>query len=47
MRLIDEHHLILPVHGLRQMTAHLNRLGHRVNRKRVRRLMRQVGLQAV
>ncbi len=29
------------------MTAHLNRLGHRVNRKRVRRLMRQMGLQAV
>lgn len=29
------------------MTVQLNRLGHRVNHKRVRRLMRQMGLQAV
>lgn len=47
MRLIDEQHLRTPVYGSRRMSAHLNRLGHRVNRKRVRRLMRQMGLQAI
>ncbi|MBZ5875249.1 IS3 family transposase [Chromohalobacter salexigens] len=47
MRLIDEQHLLTPVYGSRRMTAHLNRLGRRINRKRVRRLMRQMGLQAI
>ncbi|TDA95451.1 IS3 family transposase [Halomonas marinisediminis] len=47
MRLIDEQHLLTPVYGSRRMTVHLNRQGYRVNRKRVRRLMRQMGLQAV
>jgi len=47
MRLIDEQHLLTPVYGSRRKTVHLNRLVHRVNRKRVRRLMRQMGLQAV
>ncbi|WP_416140936.1 IS3 family transposase [Halomonas sp. HK25] len=36
-----------PVYSSLRMTVHLNRLDHRVNRKRVRRLMRQMGLQAV
>ncbi|SEK48628.1 IS3 family transposase [Halomonas daqiaonensis] len=40
MRLIDEHHLLTPVYGSLRITVHLNRLGHRVNRKQVRRLMR-------
>lgn len=47
MRLIDEQYLRTPVYGSRRMTVHLNRCGHRINRKRVRRLMRQIGLQAV
>lgn len=47
MRLIDEEHLRTPVYGSRRMTAHLNRLEHRVNRKRIQRLMRQMGLHAV
>ncbi|GHB12581.1 IS3 family transposase [Modicisalibacter luteus] len=47
MRLIDEEHLRTPVYGSRRMTICLNRLGHPVNRKRVQRLMRQMGLQAV
>ena len=47
MRLIDEEHLRTPVYGSRRMTTHLNRLGHTVNRKRIRRLMRQMGLHAV
>lgn len=47
MRLIDEQYLLTPVYGSRRMTVHFNRLGHRVNRKRIRRLMRQMGLQAV
>ncbi|MFM9271934.1 IS3 family transposase [Halomonas elongata] len=36
-----------PVYGSRQMTAHLKRLGHLVNRKCVQQLMRQMRLQAV
>lgn len=47
MRLIDEEHLRTPVYRSRRMTVYLNRLGHAVNRKRVQRLMRQMGLQAV
>ncbi len=47
MRLIDEEHLRTPVYGSRRMAVTLNRLGHSVNRKRVQRLMRQMGLQAV
>jgi putative transposase len=47
MRLIDEEHLRTPVYGSRRMKAYLNRLGHPVNRKRVQRLMRQMGLHAV
>ncbi|XAW61329.1 IS3 family transposase (plasmid) [Halomonas sp. Bachu 37] len=47
MRLIDEEHLRTPVYGSRRMTAHLNRLGHTVNRKRIQRLMRHMGLHAV
>ncbi|MFI9653071.1 IS3 family transposase [Guyparkeria sp. GHLCS8-2] len=47
MRLIDEEHLRTPVYGSRRLTVYLNRLGRAVNRKRVQRLMRQMGLQAV
>jgi putative transposase len=47
MRLIDEQYLKTPFYGSRKMTAHLRRLGHAVNRKRVRRLMRKMGLVAI
>lgn len=44
MRLIDEQFLETPWYGSRQMTRHLRREGHGVGRKRVRRLMRKMGL---
>lgn len=47
MRLIDAEHLRTPVYGSRRMSAHLNRQGYAVNRKRVQRLMREMGLQAI
>jgi putative transposase len=47
MRLMDEQFLQTPWYGSRQMTRHLRRLGHVVGRKRVRRLMRTMGLEAV
>jgi putative transposase len=47
MRLLDEQYLRTPFYGSRRMTVHLRRLGHSVNRKRVCRLMRQMGLQAI
>ena len=36
-----------PYYGSRQMARHLRRQGYNVGRKRIRRLMRQMGLQAV
>ena len=47
MRVIDETYLAYPVFGSRQMTRWLRRQGYRVNRKRVRRLMLQMGLEAI
>lgn len=47
MRLIDEKHLDTPWYGARQMTRHLRRHGHAVNRKRIGRLMRIMGLSAI
>jgi putative transposase len=45
MRSIDEQFLETPWYGSRQMTRHLRRAGHDgVGRKRVRRLMRRMGL---
>ena len=44
MRLIDAQFLETPWYGSRQMARHLRRQGWRVGRKRVRRLMRQMGL---
>ncbi len=44
MRLIDEEYTRHPFYGSRKMRAYLRRLGHRVNRKRVQRLMRKMGL---
>jgi putative transposase len=47
MRLIDEQYLKTPVYGARQMARYLRRQGYTVSRKRVRRLMRKMGLAAV
>jgi len=47
MRLLDEQYLETPFYGSRKMAAHLRRLGHAVGRKRVRRLMRKLGLEAI
>lgn len=47
MRLIDEIHLRLPFYGSRRIRDELETLGHVVNRKRVQRLMRQMGLRAL
>ena len=47
MRLIDEQYLATPFYGTRRMVEFLGREGHDVNRKRVRRLMRLMGLEAV
>ena len=47
MRRIDEQYLKTPWYGSRQMKRYLRRQGLRVNRKRIRRLMRKIGLVAV
>ncbi len=47
MRLIDAQFLETPWYGARQMARHLRRQGHAVGRKRVRRLMRLMGLAAI
>ena len=47
MRLMDEMHLQWPWYGSRQMARALRRMGHRVGRKRVRRLMRVMGLRSL
>lgn len=47
MRLIDGQYLATPFYGSRRMTAWLTRRGETVNRKRVQRLMRTMGLEAI
>ena len=47
MRLIDEQYLKTPTWGSRSMRNHLRRLGYKINRKRVQRLMRLMGLEAI
>jgi putative transposase len=47
MRLIDEEYTRHPFYGTRKMRDWLCRQGHRVNRKRVQRLMRRMGLESV
>jgi len=43
-RLIDEEYTRHPFYGSRKMVVYLTQVGHTVNRKRVQRLMRQMGL---
>jgi putative transposase len=47
MALIDRQYLARPYYGSRRMAAWLAAQGHVVNRKRVRRLMRLLGLTAI
>jgi len=47
MRLIDEQFTRAPFYGVRRMTAWLRTQDYEVNRKRVRRLFRRMGLQAI
>ena len=47
MSLIDRQYLITPFYGSRRMTVWLKTLGHAVNRKRVQRLMRLMGIEAI
>jgi putative transposase len=46
-RLIDEQYLRAPFYGKLKMTEHLRGLGYQVNPKRVQRLMREMGIQAI
>jgi len=47
MQIIDRQFLETPFFGVQQMTWHLQRSGHTVNIKRVRRLMRLMGLMPI
>jgi putative transposase len=47
MRMIDEQYTRCPFYGSRRMAAELARRGEAVNRKRVRRLLRLMGLEAI
>src|SRR3954452_4495835 len=47
MRKIDEQYTARPFYGSRRMTIWLNEQGEEVNRKRVQRLMRVMGLEAI
>ncbi|WP_237144584.1 IS3 family transposase [Pontibacter pamirensis] len=47
MRLMDERYLDKPTHGVLQMQDYLRDEGYGVNHKRVRRLLRLMGLEAI
>jgi putative transposase len=47
MRRIDELHLKYPFYGSRKLSDHLRKEGHDANRKRIQRLMRLMGLEAM
>ena len=47
MRMIDEQYTARPFYGSRRMTRWLIEQGEEVNRKRVQRLMRTMGLEAI
>ncbi len=47
MKLIDRQYLTTPFYGARKIVAWLKSQSHRVSRKRVRRLMRMMGLKAI
>ena len=47
MRLIDEEYTRHPFYGSRKMRDYLRRNGYKVNRKRIQRLMRKMGIKSV
>lgn len=47
MNLLDEQYTKTPFYGVQKMTIYLNEQGCQVNVKRVRRLLRKMGLEAV
>ena len=47
IKMIDRQYLATPFYGARKITACLKSRGQRVNRKRIRRLMRVMGLKAI
>lgn len=47
LRLLDEQYLKTPTYGSRKMTMFLRELGYVVSRKRVQRLMRKLGIEAI
>jgi putative transposase len=47
MRRIDEQYMKTPFYGWPRMTAYLQKQGYVINHKRVQRLMRKMGLQAI
>jgi putative transposase len=47
MNLIDEQFTKTPFYGVPRITESLIKKGHHVNRKRIRRLMRKMGLEAI
>jgi len=47
MKMIDEQYVSTPCYGIDKMTEWLRLEGHWVNHKRVRRLMRQMGLECI
>jgi len=47
MKLMDKQYTKTPFYGSRQMRNHLRLSGYKINRKRVQRLMRLMGLEAI
>jgi putative transposase len=47
MRLLDEQYTRTPYYGIRRMAAWLRTQGYQVNHKRVQRLLRLMGLEAI
>lgn len=47
MNLLDQQYTKTPFYGVKRMTAYLRQLGYQVGEKRVRRLLRQMGLDAI
>jgi len=47
MRRLDEQYTARPFYGVERMTASLHRLGIRIGHNRVRRLLREMGLEAI
>ena len=47
MEVIDKQFLLTPHYGVKQMTYHLRNEGYRISFKRVKRLMRLMGLKPI